>query len=160
MLFVYRGIKGLFVCVELVHCTEISLTDTDDDDRKWKLRAIDDLIDSLLKVRNDAICDNEQDVVLLVLLRTIHLLSHFVDYFEDWSKVGWAIQIDSVDGMLVGLDYTFNTINFWVENVTIEGKAVISLVCIRRDGCTKSKHWNLLIAVIILENISNRLDGV
>lgn len=81
MLLVHLGIEGVFVCIELIHRAEISLTHAHDDDREGKLRAIDDLIDSLLKVRNDAICYDEQDVVLLVLLGAIHLLSHFIDYF-------------------------------------------------------------------------------
>ena len=38
---------------------------------------------------------------------------------DDWGKVGWSVQLDSVQRPLVGIDDSFNTSTEWVVRTTI-----------------------------------------
>ena len=58
MLSIDLRVERSFVSVEFVHSAEISIAYTNDNDRKRKLRTINDLIDSLLKVANDTISND------------------------------------------------------------------------------------------------------
>lgn len=58
LLSVDLRVERSFVSVELVHSAEISIANTNDNDRKRKLRTVNDLIDSLLKVANDTISND------------------------------------------------------------------------------------------------------
>lgn len=61
--------------------------------------------------------------------------------------------------MLVDFNYVFDAVHLGVENVTVQSEAVVCILAEGRNGSSEAEHWDLLIAVIVLKNISNSFDG-
>ena len=61
--------------------------------------------------------------------------------------------------MLIYFNDILNAVHFGIEDVAVKGKAVVGLLGIRRDGGTEAKHWDLLVAVVILQDATDSLDG-
>jgi len=57
--------------------------------------------------------------------------------------------------MLVSFDNSINAVDFGVEDITIERKAVVSLVGVRWDSRAKAENWNHFVTIIVLQDISN-----
>ena len=72
-------VQRLVISIEDIHRAEISRADTHNDDRERQGRSVNNCIDSSLHVRYDAIRNDQQDVVLLVDLRAVHVAGHLVD---------------------------------------------------------------------------------
>ena len=51
-----------------------------------------------------------------------------------------------------------NTIDFWVKNVAIKGKAVVCYVTIWWDRGTEAENWYLFVTVIVLKNVTDGAD--
>ena len=60
-----------------------------------------------------------------------------------------------MEGILVGFKHSVKAINFWVEDVSIEGKAVGGLVCLRWNSGSKSIDWKLLVRVVVLKDAAH-----
>ena len=63
-----RRVERLLVSIELLHGAEVSIANAYDDHRQWQVRGCHQLIDGLLHVHDGTICQNQQNVVLLVVL--------------------------------------------------------------------------------------------
>jgi hypothetical protein len=61
--------------------------------------------------------------------------------------------------MLVDVDHAFDAIYLRVEDVSVEGEAVVGCVGVRRDRSTKAEDGNLLVAIVVLQDISHWGDG-
>ena len=61
--------------------------------------------------------------------------------------------------MLVHFHNVLNAINLWVENVAIKGEAVVCILSVGWDYCAEAKHWDLFVAVVVLQDTSHGLDG-
>jgi hypothetical protein len=114
----------------------------------------------VLHIADDAIRDDQQDVVFLVLLAAIHVSCHLINEVQNWCKVCWSIQFHTLNGMLINFDHVFDSVHFGVEDVAIECEAVIGCLGIRWDGCSEPKHWDLLVTVVILQNAADSLNGL
>lgn len=101
---VLLGPERHFVRIKLVHRAEIGRAYTHDNDTKGLAAASHNLVNRPLHVIDYTICNDQQDVVLLILLRDVHLLCHFIYQVQDRSEMGRTIQVDMIDRMLVCLD--------------------------------------------------------
>jgi len=55
----------------------------------------------------------------LVLLATVHLLSHLVDKLERGREVGRAVERNAIDRLLISLNDALQAIDFRIEDVTV-----------------------------------------
>ena len=156
LLAVERGL----VCIELVHRLKISCANSHNNDREWKLRASYNLIDRFLHIVDNTICDNQQDVVLLINLCDLHALRHLVNKVNDLGKVCRTIQIYALNCVFVRLHDTVQPVTLRVENITVQGETVLSCGPIRWNRSTKTEGWYLLVTVVVLENAADRSDRV
>ena len=151
-------VQWSFVSVEYVHGGEVGTANTHNDDGKWEGGASDDLICRLFHVSDLAVGDYQQDIVLLVLLRHLHLLCHVIYLLDDWCKVGRATQTHIIDAADVGLDHSIKTVALGIKEVAIDGEAVTSSM--RLDYSTVTKSGDLFVCVIVLKNIPDGLDSI
>ena len=61
--------------------------------------------------------------------------------------------------MLVVLNHSFQAVDPWVEDVSVQSEAVRSPLSVRRDGATEAVQGNLFVAIVVLKNISNISDS-
>ena len=78
-LFEFLRIQRLVVSIKDVHVVEVSVAHADYDDGQGLAGASHNLIDCLLHVRDDAISDDQQQVVLLIVLRHFDCLTPIID---------------------------------------------------------------------------------
>jgi hypothetical protein len=109
----------------------------------------------LLQIVDDAICDNKQDVILLILLGDTHTLSHIIDQLKYRREVRRTVKVNLANRILVCFDYTFDAVAFWIENVAIKCKAVVRSLIEGWDRRTETEGRDFLIGVIVLEYASN-----
>ncbi len=74
--------------------------------------------------------------------------------------MGWTVQVDLADSILVGLNNAFNTITFWVENVAVERKAMVCSLIERWNRRSKPKSGYFFIRVVVLQNTSYTFNCV
>ena len=151
-------VQWSFVSVKYVHGGEVGTAYTHNDDGKWEGGASDDLISRLLHVRDLAVGDNQQDVVLLVLLRHLHLLRHVIYLLNDWCKVGRTAKTHIIDAADVGLDHSIKTVALGIKDVAIDSEAMTGSM--RLDYSSVTKSGDLFVCIIVLKNISDGLDGI
>ena len=84
-------------------------------------------------------------MVLLVHLIDVLRLSHIVYELDDRSEISWAVQIDVFKRVFVCFDYTVETVDFRVENVSIKGKTVRCSVCRWRDRRAEAERRDLFV---------------
>ena len=157
---VLLGVERCLVSIQLVHRAEIGIAHTHDDDRERQAAAPYDLINRILHIVDNAIGNNQQNVILLVCLADIHTLSHVVDHFHNRPKVRRAIQIYTVDRVFVCLNDTVDTVALRVEDVAIQRKTVFSLLEVGRYLSAKAQYWDLLVRVVVLQDASHRSDRI
>ena len=68
ILAVGARVKSLIVAIKCLHRFEVGITNADDNDAEWILRASHDLIDCLVHIGDHTIGDDDQNVELLVHL--------------------------------------------------------------------------------------------
>lgn len=158
LLLIDVRVKGRLIGIELIHGGEVSTTDSHNNDGEGQLRPVHNLIDCLLQVTDDSIGDDEQDVVLLIGLVDAHILSHLVHELDNGREVGGPVQVDSVDGVFVDVHDPLDTVDLRVEDVTVQGEAVVCSVAVGWDCGAKTKDRDLLVGVVVLEDASNRLN--
>ena len=145
ILLISHRVKRHFVGIQDVHTLEIITADANNDDTERKSASTNNLVNCFLHVIDDSICDNEQDLVLLVELRDVLGLSHIVYKLNDRCEISWTVQIDVFKRVFVCFNHTVETIDFRVEYVSIKGKTVRSSVRRWRDSGTKAERWDLFV---------------
>ena len=68
ILAVGARVQSLVVAIKCLHRVELGITNADNNDAEWILRASHDLIDCLVHIGDHTISDNHQNVELLVHL--------------------------------------------------------------------------------------------
>ncbi len=68
-----------------------------------------------------------------------------VDFIEDVTKMGWAIQFTVVECLLVAVNHTLNTVDSRVENIAVQGKTVRCTVDVGWDSSTESIQVDHLV---------------
>jgi hypothetical protein len=109
----------------------------------------------LLQIVDDAICDDKQDVILLILLGDTHTLSHIINQLKYRREVRRTVKVNLANRIFVCFDYTFDAVAFWIENVAIKCKAVVRSLVEGWDRRTEAEGRDFLICVIVLEYASN-----
>lgn len=150
------GVKRLGISVKGVHAAKVGITHSDNDDRQRMFGSTDNLVYCLLHIVDDTISEDQQDLILLVKLIVNSGLTSVVHFFQDLTKVGWAIEINPSQTMHVRFHHTFEPLALWLENVTVQSKAVTCSALVRLDTRSESVSRDLFVAVIVLKDITHR----
>ena len=158
ILVIRLRVQCLIITVQLLHSTEVSIADAHNNDSHWQLGPSDDLINRLVHVIDHAIGNDHQNVELLVVL--VHLLRLDMAAYlrQDLVEMSRSVELDIVQGALVRVDHFLHTIDTWVKDITVQGKAVRCAAVVWGHGTTKAIQVDLLIAVVELENVADGLD--
>ena len=81
-----------------------------------------------------------------------------IGFINDIGEVSWAVQLAVGKGLLIALNDLLDTIDTWVEDITIECEAVGASVIIRWDGATKSIQVDHLVTVVELKDVADGLN--
>ena len=94
----------------------------------------------------------------MILLGAAALLSHLVDQLHDRGKISRSSETNIIYRTLIYLFHTIDTVHFRIKNVAIKSKAV---ACFKTFNlCSVAKYRDLLIAVIILQDTTDRLNCI
>ena len=79
------AVQWAFVTIKLLHLVEVCISNTNNNDREWKLGSSDDFLDGAFHVVDDSICQNETNSILLIELRhlSVDVLGKSVDLVQD-----------------------------------------------------------------------------
>jgi len=105
-----------------------------------------------LHIIDDTVCYQKKDKVFLVGLGYSFAFSHINNRFDNRGKVCWTIEIDVIDSMLVGFNYSLKTINFRIENIAIQSKTMACSVVDWRNLSAKTKSRDIFVRIIVLKN--------
>ena len=94
----------------------------------------------------------------LVVIGHIRCLSLIVELVQDLIKVSWSIKVDSLERIAIVLDGFLNTVDSWVENVSVQGEAMGCLIRYRWDVTSKAIQIDHFVSVVELEDVTNVLD--
>lgn len=161
VLLVPLGVEGRLVCIKLFHAGEVGAADANDDDGEWETGGGHNRINRLLHVHDGTIGQDQQDRVLLIILRLLLHLLHAVSVhvLEDGCEVGWPEQAGLRNRVLIHAKNALHAVALGVEDVAIEGEAVANLHTFE-ETAAEAEHWVLLIRIILLQNASNTHDGM
>ena len=125
ILFQPRGVQRSLVCIQSSHHAEVSGPNTDDDDGNWVVSELNNGVFCGFWVCNSSICKNQTNVIFLVILIFGKAsLSQIVFHLsEQRRKIGRPKQSGFGYTIFVCGDYAFYSNNFWMEDVSIQGKA-------------------------------------
>jgi hypothetical protein len=79
---------------------------------------------------------------------------------DDWREVGWSIQVNVLQRVLISFNHSIQAIALRVKDVAIQSKAVRSPVHCWWHCGPETECWDLFVRIIVLENFSNRFDGL
>ena len=88
------------------------------------------------------------------------LRCHIVAKLYNWSKICGSIQVHILERVLVSFDDAVQTVYLRVKDVTVQSKAVRGSIVGWWDYGAKAENRDLLVRVIILEDVTDGLDGV
>ena len=72
--------------------------------------------------------------------------------------MGRAVKRTSLQGVLVARDHSLKSVDSRIEDISVQGKAVGSPRCIRRNCTTETIESYLFVRIVILENITHVSD--
>ena len=98
-----------------------------------------------MHVVDDAVSDDQENEVFLVVLGDSGLLSHVAHHLKGWGEVGGAIKIDVLEGTLVGRHNSVKAVNFRVKYISIKGEAVRGPIDRWWHSGSITEDWNLLL---------------
>ena len=156
------GVEHLVVAVQPVHRAEVGGAHAHDHDREGQHGGRNYLLYGLVHVADLPVRQDEQNVVLLRLLAHLLRLNVASNMLDDFGEVGGTGKLDFLQRVFVGGENAFNTLNMWVANVPIEREAVrcSCLHAVARHFCTVAIQIDLVIAVVVLEDLSHVLDCI
>ena len=141
--------------IQFIHGRKILRSNSNNDDRKWQIRRINNGALRCLKVRYDPIGDDEEDkVVAGVCLVGTGEPGH-VSY--DGGEVGGAVQLDRVQGLVVGRQHAVHP-----RAVRVSGQVQVKLVAdlaVWRSPGPEPQRREQLVAVVVLDDLPDCLDG-
>jgi len=109
------------ISIQGLHLFEISRANAHYNDWEGEIWASHDLINSVLKIVDHSIGQDEANGVSLVLLRDLLdlVFAETVDVVKDTWEMGWAVKLNFVEWSEIGIENTLHTAHFWVENVSV-----------------------------------------
>jgi len=84
---IFLRIEWVDIRIKHIHRTEVSVSDPNNDDRERQISSPHNLINGLLQVINDAICNNQQYLISLILRRDLARLTPFINSIQNPRKV-------------------------------------------------------------------------
>ena len=96
-------------------------------------------------------------LIHLIDLSRRHLIVNFI---KNLIEVGRPIQIALLQGFLIMPDYLCDSIDAWIEDVSVEGEAVRRSLWVWRYGPTKAVQIDHFVAVVELKDVADASDGV
>ena len=81
-----------------------------------------------------------------------------IGFINDISEVSRAVQLAVSECLLIALNDLLDTIDTWIEDITIEREAVRASIIIRWDRTAKSIQVDHLVTVVELEDVANGLN--
>lgn len=153
-------VECLVVAIQNLHRAEICITHSNYDDCDWECRTSHNLIDCLVHVSDDAICDYQADVELLIHLVDLSRRHLIVNFIKNFIEVGRPIQIALLQGLLIMPDYLCDSINAWIEDISVEGEAVRCSLWVGRYGPAKAVQVDHFVTVVELKDVADASDGV
>ena len=72
--------------------------------------------------------------------------------------MSWSIKVDSLQRIAIVLDGFLNTVDSWVENVSVQSEAMRCLIRYRWDITSKAIKIDHFVSVVELEDVTNVLD--
>ena len=63
-----------------------------------------------------------------------------------------------MQGLVVRFDDTFDSVDFWCVDVTVQSEAVTGSIS-HRKLCAKAVSWEHLIVVVVLDDFENRAES-
>lgn len=153
--FVFVGVQRRHIGIQLVHCREVSITNSDNDDTQRVVGAANNFVYCFLEVVDDAVGDNKQNLVALVLVGDLACLAAAVYGVEDLAEVSRSIEINFLDGILVCHLHAIDAVALGQEDVAVESKAMRWSVQLLMNLSTKSVCWYLLVGVIVLKDVAD-----
>jgi hypothetical protein len=150
--------KGLVVTIKCLHVWEVSISNTNNDNGHGVARTSHNLINCLSHVVNDTVCDDQQNLKLLVLEVSRICLNVVIHLVQNWSEMGRAIQINMLQTVLVVGNHFVEPINARVKDVAIHGKAVRSSLTVRRNCTAETIQVDKFVCIVELQNVSHWLD--
>ena len=97
---------------------------------------------------------------LLIHLRNLGRFHTSDSLVDDVSEVRWSVKLAVADGLAV-LSYNgLDAVDPRIEDITIQGEAVGSTLCIRWNCGSVAIQIDHLITVVELKDVANALDGL
>ena len=118
------------------------------------------MINGLLHIVDDTISDDQANVVLLihlVNLRGLHLIVHLV---ENLIEVGRSIQISVLQCFLVMTDNFCDSVDSWIEDVSVQCKAMGGPLRVWRNRTAKAVQIDHFVTIVKLQDITDSADSV
>ncbi len=141
-----------------MHAWKIFTTNTYYNNWKWERWTSNYFWNCLFHIVNDSICQQKENIILLIILWYVFTFSKVYSHFYYLTKIGRSVEINIHNCISICFYYSFNSIAFRIKNVSINCKTMSSSVIYRWYLCSKTKSWNILVRIIILKNWSNWLD--
>ena len=112
-------VERVRVGIELIHGVKVCVAQADDNDGYVKIGRPDHLINGLLQVRDHAISQYQQHVILLIELGHLARFTPVIHLTYNVGEVGRAMQTDSFKSFPIRLLHLLNAVTHWLESVSI-----------------------------------------
>ena len=114
--------KSATISVKFLHCTEISISNTDNNDRAWQGRESDNDLFGLVHIMDCTIGQEEQHLISRGSLSSLPCVSF--ELLEQWSEQSWSTKSNSLDALGVSLYNVLNSLDLRVAWVSIDRETV------------------------------------
>lgn len=113
------GIKWIIISIKNIHRCEISFSNSNNNNRKWKSWSSNNLIYCLFHIIDDTISQNQQDLIFLVVLCHLVSFCHIVYKFDNFVEMSWSVEVNIVQSLPVWFEDSIDTITLRVADVSI-----------------------------------------
>ena len=143
--------------IEDFHCVEFSVSNPNNNDRDTHFGGSDELVNGFILIGNNSIGkDKKNGISLGSRSNRILIKSHSTT--NSRREVGRPPKGDIIEDLVVGLEDSFNMMNFGVIFVSVDGKTMGDRARIAHFG-SKTKDRDEAIGVVGEEDVSNSFDG-
>jgi len=148
------------IIIELMHDSEITISDTYNNNRNRQPITGYDKIDNLLFIMNFAIGDNEQDHILIIIFLKMPILLHRL--LQEFGKLGRSAQGNTLQHIPILLEYFLYAIKVRIIDPAIDRKAMMHLSLTVKTRMVnlrpKPVHRHKLIIVIVHQYASHLIQ--
>lgn len=140
-----------------MHDRKIAIADTNDNDGNGKPVARDNQVNCLLSVMNLAVCQNEQNHVLVV--RFLEVFAFADSLFQELCKICWPAELCVFEDFSVLSDNLVDSIKVRVVNSAIDWETMVdfsgSIKIWMVDSGTKPINRHQFIIIVVHQDVSH-----